>query len=157
MLYEQYSTAMYSVAYRICGSYDVASDVLQESFILVFRDIHDFKGISTLGRWIKTIVIRTAIRSLKNERVFVTLEETDHDFPLQAPADMDGEHLEQAILTLPDGFRTVFLLVEVEGYSHKEVAAMLGISEGTSKSQLFHSKKRLQKLISQMMQVELKR
>ena len=64
------------------------------------------------------------------------------------PEQLDGEYLEQAISQLSVGFRTVFLLAEVEGYTHKEIAELLGMSEGTSKSQLFHAKKRLQSILT---------
>lgn len=148
---------MYTVAYRICGNYDAANDVLQEAFIQVFRDIDQFRQDSTLGRWIKTIVVRTAIKKIRNEKLFIPLEEGSIDYPVEVPDYLDGEHLEKAILSLPEGFRAVFLLIEVEGYSHKEVGAILGISEGTSKSQLFHAKKRLQKTIKSMMQIEIQK
>ena len=147
-LYEKYCNAMFSSAYRILNNYELANDALQEAFIQVFRDIGKFRGESTLGAWIKTIVVRTAIRKLKKEKMFVDFEESKNEMPFVNPDSLDGEYLEKAILSLPDGFRTVFLLVEVEGYTHKEVAGMLDISEGTSKSQLHYAKKKLQKIIN---------
>lgn len=149
-LYEKYCNAMFSSAYRIMNNYELANDALQEAFIQVFRDIKKFRGESTLGAWIKTIVIRTALRKLKKENLFVSLEETEYELPFKISIPLSGEYLEKAILSLPDGFRTVFLLVEVEGYAHREVAEILNISEGTSKSQLFHAKKRLQRIINDL-------
>lgn len=146
-LYEQYCDAMFTIAYRIVKDMDISNDVLQEAFIQVFRDIKQFKGESTIGAWIKTIVIRNAIKKLKNESIFLPMEDNTNGEPVSWPEEMYGEDLEKAILSLPLGYRTIFLLIEVEGYKHKEVAKMLSISEGTSKSQLFYAKKQLKKLL----------
>ena len=147
-LYDKYKRAMYTLAYRITGNFETADDVLQDAFLKVFRGLPSFRGESTLGAWIKTIVVRTAYSMLRKEQPF--FESTDN---LQVPGYvdwghyLDTEYLEKAILSLPEGYRTVFVLIEVEGYSHKEVAATLGISEGTSKSQLFYSKRRLREML----------
>jgi len=138
---------MFTIAYRITRDMDSANDVLQEGFIQVFRDIKQFSGKSTIGAWIKTIIIRSAIKSLKKESDFSRIELHPNDEPVSWPEEMCSEDLEKAILSLPQGYRTVFLLVEVEGYKHREVAEMLKISEGTSKSQLYNAKKQLQKLL----------
>ncbi len=148
-LYYKYCKAMFTVAYRIINNYDVANDILQDAFIQIFKDIKSFRKESTLGAWIKTIVVRTALKELREKDFFVSIENTDEfnqnvEMPVVVDNSMSGSDLEKAILSLPDGYRTVFLLIEVEGYSHKEVANMLNISEGTSKSQLFYAKKQLQ-------------
>lgn len=148
ILYDRYCDAMYTIAYRITSDHDIASDALQEAFIQVFTDIHQFRGGSSLGAWIKTITIRTAIRRISKENMFSAgLEISDTD-TVTWPEEMTGNDLEKAILSLPEGARTVFLLVEVEGYRHREVAAMLNVSEGTSKSQLNYAKKLLQQKLS---------
>jgi RNA polymerase sigma-70 factor, ECF subfamily len=144
-LYDKYCDAMFTIAYRVVGDHDLAKDVLQETFISVFKDIKQFRGESTIGAWIKTITIRCAIRKLKKEEIFVGMDQNTQHEPISWPDEMLGEDLEKAILSLPSGYRAVFLLIEVEGYKHKEVAEMLSISEGTSKSQLFFAKKQLQK------------
>ncbi|MBN1339123.1 MAG: RNA polymerase sigma factor [Bacteroidales bacterium] len=149
-LYLRYCDAMFSTAYRMMNNREDAGDVLQEAFIQVFRDIRDFQGRSTLGAWIKTIVVRCALKRLKKERFTVEFNEDIHDFAVYLPDSITGEYLEKAILSLPEGYRTVFLLIEVEGYSHHEAADMLGISPGTSKSQLFHARKRLQEIINKI-------
>ena len=138
---------MFTIAFRIINDYDNANDALQEAFIQVFRDIKQFKGNSTLGAWIKTIVVRTSIKKFKKEDVFIQLENHQNGETISWPEEMQGEDLEKAILALADGCRTIFLLIEVEGYKHKEVADMLNISEGTSKSQLHYAKKQLQILL----------
>ncbi|WP_243651085.1 RNA polymerase sigma factor [Hymenobacter gummosus] len=144
-LYQRYKSAMFSSALRILGSRDLAQDALQESFVDVFRQIDNFRGEATLGSWIKTIVVRASLRILKREQRMEVYDADRHAEPLVAWHDnLTGEALEKAINELPAGYRAVFCLIEVEGYMHREVAEMLGISEGTSKSQLFHAKKLLQ-------------
>jgi RNA polymerase sigma-70 factor (ECF subfamily) len=143
-VYERYCDAMYTTAFRILNDSDIANDVLQEAFVQVFSDIKQFRGDSTLGAWIKTIVIRTSMRKLRKEDTFSRISYDQNSDPISWPEEMRGEDLEKAILSLPDGCRTIFLLVEVEGYKHREVAELLKISEGTSKSQLFYAKKQLQ-------------
>ncbi len=147
-LYDKYRKAMFTLAYRITGDFESANDVLQEGFVKVFRGLASFRGESTLGAWIKTIVVRTAYSHIRKEKIFF---ESVDNLPPSSKVDwghyLDAEYLEKAILSLPEGFRTVFVLVEVEGYGHKEVAELLGISEGTSKSQLFYAKKRLREIL----------
>lgn len=151
-LYERYSKAMYTVSYRITGDFDLANDVLQEAFIKVFRNLAKFRKESTLGAWIKTIVVRTAISKMKRQKNFEPLENHHtKDMVVNWGTDLDVEYLQKAIAGLPEGYRTVFVMIEIEGYSHKEVAEMLEISVGTSKSQLFYAKKRLRKTISALL------
>lgn len=141
-LYLTYSRAMYTLAFRITNSRDLANDVLQDAFIEVFRDLGHFSGNGTLGSWIKTIVIRKAIRQQKFEERFETFEDK-HDVGIPYE-EISSTVLEKAILDLPEGYRTVFTLTEIEGYKHKEIAEMLDISVSTSRSQLYHAKKVLQ-------------
>lgn len=147
-LYERYKRAMFSTAFRILNDYDNANDALQEAFVEVFRNLDQFAFRSTLGAWIKTIVVRQAIRKQQLEGRYFTLDEAEHDRPAPLRDTITGAELDAAIRTLPDGARTIFLLVEVEGYMHKEVAEMLGISEGTSKSQVSYAKKLLRQRLS---------
>ncbi len=146
-LYERYKRAMYTLAYRVTGDFDSANDVLQDAFIKVFRGLNKFRQESTLGAWIKTIVVRTALSHIKRTKTFEPLEEIKYDPILDWGHDIDIDYLEKAINKLPDGYRTVFILIEVEGYPHKDVAEMLNISVGTSKSQLFYAKKRLREML----------
>lgn len=145
-LYDRYSRAMYTAAYRITSDFELANDVLQEAFVKIFRHLAGFRRESTLGAWIKTIVVRTALSRMRKEIRMEALE--DHHFKDQVVDwghHLDADYLEKAIQALPAGYRSVFVMIEVEGYSHKEVAAMLDISVGTSKSQLFYAKKKLRK------------
>jgi RNA polymerase sigma factor (sigma-70 family) len=146
-LYDRYKNAMYTLAYRITGDYDDANDVLQDAFLEVFRHLDQFRGDATLGAWIKQIVVR---KSTKKKRI-VIWQHVDDDAGESidwAEIDINVAHLQTAILTLPDGFRTIFVLAEIEGYTHREIAGMLNISEGTSKSQLFHAKRKLRSMLT---------
>ena len=140
---------MFSTAYRILNDYENAQDALQDAFIQVFRDIGQFRGSSTLGAWIRTIVVRTALQKLRRDKLLnlVMLDGWHEEMYVQIPEYMNSEYLEKAILSLPIGCRTVFLLVEVEGYSHAETAKMLNVTTGTSKSQLFHARKLLKQCL----------
>ena len=143
-LYDRYARAMYTAAYRITSDFELANDVLQEAFVKVFRHLSGFRRESTLGAWIKTIVVRTALSRIRREIKMESLEDHHHpDQVLDWGHHLDADYLEQAIQALPAGYRTVFVMIEVEGYSHKEVAELLDISVGTSKSQLFYAKKKL--------------
>lgn len=148
MLFERYKRAMFSTAYRITNDYDHANDALQDAFVDVFRSLSQFTFRSTLGAWIKTIVVRQAIRKQQLENHFLSLDEDVHDQPAPFRDTLTGEELDAAIRTLPAGARTIFLLIEVEGYTHKEVAGMLGVSEGTSKSQVNYAKKLLRQRLA---------
>ncbi|MFA5971267.1 MAG: sigma-70 family RNA polymerase sigma factor [Lentimicrobiaceae bacterium] len=152
-LYYKYCDAMFTIAYRIVNNRDDAHDALQDAFIQVFRDIAQFRFDSTLGAWIKTIVVRTSLKLLSKNRnlAFANMDEVKSDETILIPDTLKSEYLEKVILSLPDGYRTVFLLVEVEGYTHEETANMLGISAGTSKSQLHHAKKMLKNRLSALM------
>lgn len=151
MLYDRYSQAMYTLAYRITGDFELANDVLQEGFIKVFQHLGNFRRESTLGAWIKTIMLRTALSQVKKQQNFAPEESIPADYAIDWGDFIEADYLEQAIQALPPGYRTVFLLIEVEGYSHQEVADLLGISVGTSKSQLFYAKKRLREALSKML------
>jgi RNA polymerase sigma factor (sigma-70 family) len=146
--YDRYSRAMYTLAYRLTHDFAVANEVLQDGFLQAFRNMHTFRNDSTLGAWLKTIVIRTAFKHLKSIKTFDEITPSVSDTLIDWGDTLDAEYLENAIQSLPDGFRTVFVLIEIEGYTHKEVGDMLGISEGTSKSQLFYAKQKLRKILT---------
>jgi len=149
-LFDLYRDAMYTIAYRMLNDGEEASDVLQEVFIQVFRDIDKFRQESTLGAWIKTIAVRSSLRKIRerNRNGFGSTDEYSDNEPVIWPTWINSNDLEKAILSLPDGYRVVFLLVEVEGYSHKEVAEMLDMPVGTSKIRLFRAKQQLRKLLN---------
>jgi RNA polymerase sigma-70 factor (ECF subfamily) len=150
VLYDKYCDAMFTTSYRILSDFEIANDSLQEAFLKVFLNLKKFRGESTLGAWIKKIVVRTALKRLKKEKLFVPLDESHIELLVSIPNDYKSDYLEKAVFELPDGFRTIFVMIEIEGYSHKEVADFLSISESTSRSQLFHAKRRLREKILKM-------
>ncbi len=150
MLYDKYKNGMYTVVFRIIRNENLSCDALQEGFILVYQNLKSYRFESSLGSWIKTIMIRSALKTLKNEIQYNELDSSEVNIPVTWDENLTGETLDKAISMLSPGYRTVFLLIEVEGYSHKEVAKMLNISEGTSKSQLSRSKGLLQNQLKEM-------
>ncbi len=147
-LYEKYKAAMFTLAYRVTNDFEDANDVLQEAFVQVFRAIEQFRGESTIGAWIKTIVTRAAYRKIKQRVTFDDIDNLPDNTIVQWGNSLDTEYLEKAIQSLSDGYRAVFTLAEIEGFSHREIGEMLGISEGTSKSQLYYAKRRLREMLS---------
>lgn len=147
-LYDRYSRAMYTACYRICGDFDLANDALQEGFLKVFQKLDTYRGDSTVGAWMKVVIVRTALNKIRTQKVLepLPLNYADEELDWSTTA-LDTEYLEQAIQRLPAGYRAVFVLVEVEGYKHQEVADLLSISVGTSKSQLFYAKKKLREYL----------
>lgn len=146
-LYDRYKKAMYTLAYRITGDFDDANDVLQDAFMDVFRHLDQFRGDATLGAWIKQIVVRKSTRKKKTV-IWENVDDYSGEVVDWGESEINAAHLETAVLSLPQGFRTIFVLAEVEGYTHREIAVMLNISEGTSKSQLYHAKRKLRTMLS---------
>lgn len=145
-IYDLYKARLMGLCRRYTRDKEDARDVLQESFIKIFSKLHQVDTYSKLEGWMKSVVVRTAIdhyhRVKRLELQAYTEREyevcdVDYDLILD---NLSDEYLTQAILSLPEGCRLVFNLFEVEGYSHAEVAALLSISEGTSRSQLHHAK-----------------
>ena len=154
-LFEQYKDSLYTLLCRMLVEEDEASDALQETFIKAFKGIASYQAKSSLWSWLRTIAIRTALNKQKKRKYHASIDEVDHELGERAiywDDNLTGEYLEKAINKLSDGYRNVFILVEVEGYTHKEASEMLGIAPGTSKSQLFHAKKQLQKHLREIYQ-----
>lgn len=147
-LYDKYCDEMYTTAWHIVYDRDLASDILHDAFLQVFKDIKQLRVATSLKYWIKSIVVHTAIKVIKKQRLVHYSSDVEQPEPIIWPDPMSGEALQKAIGNLAEGYRVVFVLVEVEGYKHQEVAQMLGISEGTSKSQLFHAKRMLRKMLT---------
>ena len=152
-LFDKYYKAMFNTALRIVGDKETTYDAVQDTFIHVFNNLRQFQFRSTLGAWIKKILIREALRKKKIIH-HDSGQNGSFKEPVIWPDDLSGDYLQKAIMELPDGYRIVFTLVEIEGYSHKEVAQIMHISEGTSKSQLYHAKKCLQKKLAGIMNQE---
>ena len=151
MLFDRYKDAMYTIAFRILRDEELACDALQEGFIRVFGSLKNFEGRSTLGAWIKTIMVRSTLRLVDKRFDTIDYEKEYANELIEWDENLTGELLDKAIASLSAGYRSVFILIEVEGYTHKEVGEMLGISVGTSKSQLSRAKKLLQQKLKVLM------
>ena len=139
-LYEHFSEIMLGVCYRYTRSMRDAEDVLQEGFVRVFRYLNQYKQQGELGAWIRRIMVNTALNYLKRNRkyqeeMFFT-EEYMHPVAGEDPAvRLQAKEIADLIRQLPQGYQVIFNLHAVEGYSHVEIGEMLGISDGTSRSQ----------------------
>ena len=145
---------MFAVSLRYMGSTMEAEEVLQESFIKVFEKLNQWKGNGPLGGWIRTIVVNTALTRIKNNKKFRLDKNIDDAVSLSDNGEDQLEALQAADLMklidqMPDGYRTVFNLFVVEGYGHKDIGDMLGISESTSKTQFLKAKNWLVKRINE--------
>lgn len=150
LLYEKFSGAMMGICLRYLDSREEAQDVLQEGFIKVFKNIGSYSGKGSFEGWIKKIMVNTALdylRTIKAERFHLNIEDVDYKLSKKAGIieNLNAESLLQLIQTLPLGYRTIFNMYAIEGYSHKEISVQLGISVNTSKSQYSRAKTILQK------------
>jgi RNA polymerase sigma factor (sigma-70 family) len=139
-LYTLFANAMLGVCYRYTKSITDAEDVLQDGFIKVFKNLHQYKGAGELGGWIRKIMVNTAINYLKSQsRYQYDLSFADNS--LHPVSDnnpeiiLNAKELADLIRQLPTGYQTIFNMHAVEGYSHVEIGKILGINEGTSRSQ----------------------
>ena len=157
-LYNLYVKAMLNVSFRIVNDRDEAEDVIQEAFVNVFKNINKYRGESTFGAWVKRIVVNASINVLKKRKLDLvemdqaggeideTFEEDEESLSLPA--------IKSAIMQLPEGFRAVLTLYLLEGYDHKEIGTVLGITESTSKSQFNRAKKKLREILKERYQYE---
>ncbi len=156
-LYRLYSRAMYNVCLRIVKNELDAEDVLQNAFVDIFSKIDSFRFESSIGAWIKRIVINHSINFLHQRRMqFETFEDKHHDHIFETEEDIElstialsVEQIKKALFALPDGYRVVFSLYLLEGYDHQEIGEILGISEATSKSQFSRAKNKIREIIRQ--------
>jgi RNA polymerase sigma factor (sigma-70 family) len=151
-VYERYSSKMYALCLRYVKETAAAEDVLIVGFMKVFDRIHQFKGTGNFGGWIRRIMINECLMYLDKEKNLYN--EIGLDGILPAPVqsqpsdELAVEDLMKLINGLPSGYRTVFNLYAIEGFSHQEIAQKLHISENTSKSQLSRARAHLQKMIN---------
>jgi RNA polymerase sigma-70 factor (ECF subfamily) len=147
-----YSPKMFGVCLRYSGHQEDAQDILQEGFIKVFRNLEKFRREGSFEGWMRRIFVNTAIehyrKSINLYPVSESQENNVEDKEWNAFDKLALKDLVKLIQTLSPGYRTVFNLYVVEGYTHREIAEMMGISEGTSKSQLARAKAILQNLIN---------
>jgi RNA polymerase sigma-70 factor (ECF subfamily) len=149
-LYNQYSKAMFNLAYRILNNREDAEDILQETFVDCFRYIDSFRFESTFGAWLKKILVNKCINHLKKKKIDLTLCDTLPVVVYEEEADdtYDTGKIFKGIEMLPDGYRIILTLYLLEGYDHSEISQILGISESTSKSQYSRAKEKLRNILS---------
>jgi len=150
-LYQRFSSRMYAVCLRYAGNAEEAEDILQEGFIKIFKKLDSFRSEGSFEGWIRRIFVNTAIEHFRRKRYLQPVTEKEENTIEGKYLSVLDELAEQDILSLVQdlspGYRTVFNMYVVEGYTHKEIADLLGISEGTSKSQLSRAKVILQELV----------
>ncbi|MBU2915158.1 RNA polymerase sigma factor [Reichenbachiella agariperforans] len=147
-LYQQFASQMYVVCLRYTKAQQEAEDVLQESFIKVYKQLKNFKGNSSLFFWIKRIVINTALNHQRSKLyLYPMVDIEDLSQTRTTPTNLSEysmDELLQMIKELPQSSQVIFNLYAIEGYKHREIAEMLEINEGTSKSQYARAKQLLQ-------------
>jgi RNA polymerase sigma factor (sigma-70 family) len=155
LLYHRYSPKMFAICQRYANEFTAAEDLLQEGFIKVFKNIDRFRGDGSFEGWVRRIFINTAIEHYRKKSNLYVVQDTEtlayeyHEDNIVEK--LMKEDLVKVIQSLSDGYRNIFNLYVVEGYSHREIAEMMGISEGTSKSQLARARYLLQKKLLQFM------
>ena len=151
-LYRAHARVMYNVCLAYAKDREEAKDILQEGFIKVFRNLRKYKEEGSLQAWIRRIIINVAIDHVRKQKrkIFIemeNLEEPGTGFS-GIPSDMETEEIITFVRRLPEGARLIFNLFALEGYSHKEIAKKLDITEGTSKSQVSRARALLQSWMS---------
>ena len=153
-LYDTHVDRVYRVAYRLTGVEHLAREVTQDTFVRAFAAIGEFRGDSAFGTWLHTIAVSLSLNEIKRRK-----RERARNAPLEdasaLPESRSGsdpilrEKLMQAVNDLPEGCRTVFMMHDAEGYTHQEIAAALGVTEGTSKAQLARARGKLRVALAQ--------
>lgn len=154
-LYRQHATRLYNLAFRMLGNAADAEDAVQDTFLVAHRRLESFRGDSALGTWLYRLAVNQCLdrlrsRSSRDLRATDSIDEPDRAWQQPAArADRPVERLDlqHAIAKLPEGSRSVFVLHDIEGLEHREIGDVLGISEGTSKSQLHKARMRLRELL----------
>ncbi len=153
LLYRRYSPRLYAVCLQYSGNREEARDVLQEGFIKIFENLSHFSHEGSFEGWMRRIIVNTALERYRNRYYLSRVDDIETLPEPEAEPDADdfaglGAHdLLKMVMELPPKYRMVFNLYAIEGYSHKEVAEMLGITEGTSKSNLSRARGILQKKV----------
>jgi len=151
-LYNRFSPKMLAVCYRFAHNREDAEDMLQESFIKVFSQIHTFQNKGAFEGWIRRIIVHTCINHLKKNKRFNESVDIINASAIQVreesiPSIVQAKQIVECIRLLPIGYRTVLNLYAIEGYSHKEIAEMLDIEESTSRSQYTRAKQMLEEIL----------
>jgi len=150
-LYDRFASRLMAVCYRYSKNREEAQDVLHEGFIKATKNLHRFEGKGSFEGWLRRIMVNTALENFRKNKNLVVVEDIDQaesqKVESKALETMSADELLKLVGALPAGFRVVFNLYAIEGFSHKEIAEQLEISIGTSKSQLSRARLALQNMI----------
>lgn len=151
-LYNRYSPRMLAVCYRFAKSREDAEDMLQEGFIKIFTQLHQYRNEGALEGWIRRIIVHTCINVLKKNKKFSETVDLIHANSFHTnedmvPSIMQAKQVVECIRMLPLGYKTVLNLYAIEGYSHKEIGFMLDIEESTSRSQYTRARAMLEDIL----------
>lgn len=152
-LYDAHVDRVFRLVYRMVGDLDRAQDCTQETFIRAFSRLAEFRGEAALSTWLGSIAMSIALNGLRKARRMREREVALDDAPQVGRLSLDADpdlktRLAHAIEGLPDGYRAVFVMHDVEGYTHEEIASSLGVHPGTSKAQLFRARARLREALA---------
>ena len=158
-LWVQHSPHIDAVIRRLCGDSDLAADIAQEVWMQIFRALPGYRGDAQFGTWAHRIAVNRTLNALRKVR---RLDKSEVDMPDEVAAPMEdldrgfvAESIDAAIARLSPGARTVFVMHDVEGYTHEEIAEQLGITAGGSKSQLFKARAKLRRLLAHLVEDQL--
>ncbi len=151
-LYNAYKAQMYGLCLRYGKSQNNAEDILQEGFIKVYRDLHQYKPLAPLGAWIRKVMVNTALEHIRREKRNISAEDSADYREIPAAqenpsGELEAKQLIEIIQELQEEYRLVFNLYAIEGYAHNEIADMLNISESNSKVRLNRARKMIQEML----------
>lgn len=158
-LYDRFSRKMMGVCMRYADSREEAQDILQDGFVKVFEKIGTFQGQGSFDGWIRRIFVNTALDSIRKNRENRLLADIDDvgyalDSGISVDGNINAEELMGILQKIPAGYRVVFNMFAIEGYSHKEIADQLGVSESTSKTQFLRAKAFLIKVLQKQRMID---
>ncbi len=160
-VYEQYAPAMMSVCMRYVNDRETARDLLQDGFVKLFVKIGTYTGNGSFGGWIRRIFVTTALEYLRASHALkgsvISIDDCAHGVSAVDYSVLDrlsADDLMACVATLPPGYRTVFNLFAIEGFTHREIAEMIGVSEVTSRTQFIRARALLQQRVIQLMKQE---
>jgi RNA polymerase sigma factor (sigma-70 family) len=157
-LYNSYAKAMYNICFRMMNNAEEAQDILQEGFVDAFRRLESFRFESTIGAWLKKIIINKCINALEKRRIIWADEEiseldlmpVDNESINEDELQLSVERVKKAMSRLPEGARVIFSLYLLEGYDHTEISEILHISESTSKTQFMRARQMVKEILLSM-------
>jgi RNA polymerase sigma-70 factor (ECF subfamily) len=151
-IYDTYANVLFAICMRYAPNEDVAQDMFQESFVRIYQKLKDFRFEGSLEGWVKRLCVNQCLDAIRKiasfrEEYLEDFRDVDPEISESVSGNLDYKQLLNMLLRLPVGYRTVFNMYVIEGFSHAEIANLLNISESTSKTQLFKARKQLQEWI----------